>query len=236
MRRTQEHNSFGVACIKISDNAPMRILLVRKRYTYAFAEFVAGKYHSGNDEKIITLLSGMTVEEKIDILSRNFHQLWYRVWLSRRPKKHTTFLICKNKFENAFCMDDGARIRRLINRSAHSKPIWEIPKGRKKNKSESDITCAVREFAEETNIQKKSYRISDNAVRYAFTDAGVRYINTYYVAITRNDVIAQIRFSNDEQIGEVSDIGWFTYSEALALGLSAGALEAIKNCMTIAKR
>lgn len=204
--------SLGVACCRYNGNRP-EILLVCKRYTYAFHIFGHGKYNSGSNSELITLFNGMTVEEKLDILSLNFTHIWYRLWLNSSQRSANYFL-AKNKFESTFVVDGGARLKKLIAKSSNAGKIWEIPKGRKKNKVEPDIHCAVREFYEETGIPKKNYKIFPWATRvYSFVDAGVRYTNHYYLAFTKHNIEPKVDFGMQDQVDEISDIKWMNIDE-----------------------
>lgn len=208
----RERVSLGVACCRFNGVRP-EMLFVCKRYTYAYNVFVHGRYNSTNNAEIISLLSGMTIDEKHDIMSLNFIQIWYRIWLNNTVRNSSYFL-AKNKFESTFVADSGARLHRLISKATHSGKIWEIPKGRKKNKSEQNIHCAIREFHEETRISKGSYRIWVDAMRtYTYVDDGIRYTNQYFLAFTRHNIEPRIDFSAREQIEEVSDIKWMDIEE-----------------------
>jgi 8-oxo-dGTP pyrophosphatase MutT (NUDIX family) len=205
--------SYGIACCRINNGRP-EILLVYKRYTYAFQLFVAGKYNPNNNSSISRLLDKMTVDEKLDILSLNFQQMWYRIFLdSPMMIKSNTYYSAKNKFETAFVPDRGQRIRKLINRSANVNRVWEIPKGRKRAQ-ESDIQSAVREFDEETGINKKQYRIYPWFVRsYSYIDESVKYVNKYFLAIAKTNIEPHIQFNFQEQLNEISDIRWMNIDE-----------------------
>jgi 8-oxo-dGTP pyrophosphatase MutT (NUDIX family) len=208
----RSRKSIGIACCRINNRRP-EILLVCKRYTYAFNEFIHGKYNSSDSAALIALLSGMTVEEKQDILSLNFVQLWYRVWLNG-AQRTANYFVAKNKFESTFVVDSGARLRRLVARSGNSNRIWEIPKGRKKNKSEANIHCAVREFYEETGIPKKNYKIFPEVTRsYSYIDSGTRYTNIYYVALAKYNIEPRINFMLQDQVEEICDIRWMNIDE-----------------------
>ena len=212
-----ERISLGIACCQLNGRRP-EILLVRKRFTYAFNQFIHGKYNSSNNEELISLFSGMTLDEKIDINSLNFMQMWYRVWLNS-PRPTLTFTSAKHKFEKVFATDDGpVRLRRLLACAAHSQRVWEIPKGRRKNKAEADIHCAVREFGEETGIEKKEYSLIPGAQRrYSYIDGGVRYTVTYYFALARHTIIPRVHFGAQGQIDEVAEARWMNIDEIRAV-------------------
>ncbi len=85
VEREQEKRSFGIACCRYNSAAGTpryEVLMMRKRYTYAFFSFVFGKYKKNDDVTILALLNDMTNQEKLDILSRRFDYLWWRIWLT----------------------------------------------------------------------------------------------------------------------------------------------------------
>jgi 8-oxo-dGTP pyrophosphatase MutT (NUDIX family) len=73
--------SAGIACCRYSDKQ-YEVLMVRKRYTHAFATFLFGKYTKSDDDGIVMLFDGMTNQEKLDVCSLRFDVMWYRVWLT----------------------------------------------------------------------------------------------------------------------------------------------------------
>ncbi len=205
--------SIGVACCRISKFGRPEMLFICKRYTYAFNLIAHGRYNEHNKAEMIELLGGTTVDEKLDLLSLNFSQIRYRIYLNK-SQVNQTFFMAKNKFESTFVVDNGVKLRKLIAKSAHSNKIWEIPKGHKLNKSEPDIHCAVREFEEETGITKKSYKLFPGAKKtYSYIDAGVRYTNIYYIAFTRSTAAPRINFNNQDQIDEICDIRWMNIDD-----------------------
>lgn len=202
--------------------------MVRKRYTYAFREFISGWYNS--TASIVRLLNQMTIDEKLDIMSMNFQQMWYRVYLDSPDMARTnTYFVCKNKFENMFFEDGGVRIRALINRSANSDRHWEIPKGRRHGTNESDLQCAIREFEEETGIEKKHYRVLPRFVRhYNFADGGIRYHNKYYLAITFSAIDPRVQFGLREQTRELVDIRWMSIEDIKLIDRSGRLVRQIR--------
>jgi 8-oxo-dGTP pyrophosphatase MutT (NUDIX family) len=189
----------------------MEILMVCKRYTYAFSEFVHGKYAPGNKAVLTNMLDKMTVDEKIDILSLNFDQIHYRIYLNT-PKNPTLFAVAKNKFEMNYVLgDNGEKLKKAIANSRNSERIWEIPKGRKKSKNESDIYCAIREFTEETGIKKCKYKIFPDAVRsYSYFDNGINYENKFYIALMNGNYVPKVSFKRSDQIYEISNVKWLS--------------------------
>ena len=81
----RKKHSYGVALYRynIKKNNRIEILFIKKRYTYHYLSFIIGNYESVKDEKYIKyLFDNMTINEKIDILSLNFANMWYRIWLT----------------------------------------------------------------------------------------------------------------------------------------------------------
>ena len=211
--------SAGVACCRFNDDSKPEILLICKRYTYAFNSFAHSKYSVWDNDELITMFNGMTIDEKVDILSLNFTQIWYRVWLN--APRNSLYYSAKNKYETAFLPDNGARLRRLISKSVNADRIWEIPKGRKNGKNEPDLQCAIREFTEETGIHKKTYKVFPYAKRfYSYTDAHIKYENTYFIAITRYNGAPKVHLGNQTQIDEICDIKWMTIENIRLIDIS----------------
>lgn len=203
----KDKRSVGIACCRFNGSNP-EILMVCKRYTYMYYIFAHSKYNSHSDDELIKMMNGMTIDEKYDLLSLNFMQIWYRIYLNK-PHKSSSYVLAKNKFESTFVIDGGVRLTKLLAKSTSAAKIWEIPKGRKKNKNEPDIHCAIREFKEETGVSKKMYKVFPRATRtYSYVDAGVKYTNTYYFAYAKCVIEPKINFSSKEQIEEIADIKW----------------------------
>ena len=106
--------SYGVIITRISEATRRpEAILVRGRYTDAFSEFVHGRYSSKKLETVARLLDKMSVHERLDVISLNFGQMWYRIWLttSRRDLYNRKF----SKFQASWMRDDGgAALRALV--------------------------------------------------------------------------------------------------------------------------
>jgi 8-oxo-dGTP pyrophosphatase MutT (NUDIX family) len=192
-------------------------LLARRRYTYAYAEFVHGRYLRRPDATLhrnaAKLLEGMTQEELFDIVSLNFEQMWYRIWLSF--DNHELYTKKRLKFLQAFMQDAGGALRRqAMSACARGSLIWEPPKGRRQDAQEGDIQCATRELYEETGIEKGAYRIlPDVTRRTSYVSAGTRYVCTYYLAVANphlaaTDHPARTTLRDLQHMAEVGAVGW----------------------------
>jgi len=192
----------------------LEVLLIKKRYSYGFSEFMLGRYSRKNTDYIIDLINQMTMSERLLIWSLDFKKMWYNMWLGNEidefyHKKYTKFYLSFIKDNN------GTQLRNLLKQAKYvGDLLWEIPKGKKKSAREDDIHCAIREFREETKIPKSGYYLLPNVKRkYSFVSAGVRYIYIYYVAIAMPHLSNSynkpiISLKNLDQIGEVGEIRW----------------------------
>jgi len=92
---------------------------------------------------------------------------------------------------------------------------WGFPKGRR-NQNEKDITCALREFSEETGYTPESVVLIENLYPFEETTMGSNYKsyrNKYYVAYM--DYATSTK-PHKEQTCEVSACEWKTYDDAHA--------------------
>lgn len=193
----QIKKSFGIIITRYNIvSQSYEILMIKKRYTYCFVEFVLGHYSRNNDERLLYLFSNMSHEEKLMILSLDFGKIWFKVWLvdpestygvnnkKFSQEEFARYNNAKKHYERTFLQDSGERLRSLINNSRSVDTIWEIPKGRKQS-VETNIDCAIREVTEETGISSNDYKILyDVDPRYFITvDGVVTYENYYYVAV-----------------------------------------------------
>ena len=95
------------------------------------------------------------------------------------------------------------------------KPEWGFPKGRRDKHNEENLSCACREFEEETGYKKTDYsvlnRIESIEEKMMGTN-GIKYKHIYYLAINNSN---KDHISSDYDIYEIGDIKWFTYNEAM---------------------
>lgn len=201
--------SSGIICCK-DFGTEFRAMMVRKRYTYTYSDFVHG-FWANKDSELLKLFNGMTMEEKKDIYSMSFRTMWNRIWGGKLTHYYG---MCETKFFELVTPDTGKRLRRLIAESVNGETLWEAPKGRKKNAAENDLQCARREFEEETGLDKDDYKVyPQSKVVIDYVDNGVRYINRYYIAYMASDKKVRIDLTNTDQCAELSDIRWMSLAD-----------------------
>jgi len=223
--------SFGIACIRKKQQ--IEILLIKKPVTYHYCEFISGHYYKNDDKHILKLFNNMTYYEKMDILTLKFHIMWFRLHrVNPEPNIFQgNYSMCKqyiqkkNKFETTFLHDGGLRLKRLIGNSNNIDTLWEAPKG-KKNTGELDIDTAIREFYEETLIEKDKYKLLLHIKPYieTYSDFNITYQSIIYFAEAIGDWEPNISFNNNLQTREVACIKWCALENIKYLGIEKTAL------------
>lgn len=229
--------SVGVACVRYNKAGAAEVLLVQKRYSYAYSQFAFGDWGPIKTEGLAAcvkpLLAAMTIEEKLQILSLDFDKIWYRIWL--RDYKPKSYFIVKQKFDKYFINEDGgAALKKWLSDAPHGGEIWEIPKGRR-NRGESEINAAVREFREETLISKEFYQLLIGLkVRDSVTDDGITYVSTYHIALVDKGFEPRISVCSS-QINEIIDIKWCSVNDVLLLK-NERLLRSVRSIFKIVKK
>jgi len=77
--------SIGIVAFTQDDKTnEFKFLMIRRKDTLGFMDFMRGKYSIYNKEYIINLLNEMTVDEKEKLLKYDFHTLWSELWLNNQ--------------------------------------------------------------------------------------------------------------------------------------------------------
>lgn len=187
----------------------IRLLMIRRKDSMSFAEFMRGKYDPNDEPYVATLVKNMTLKEQAGIASEPFELLWKQLWGDDRTS--SDFNPSRDKFNQL----DRVRLMRE-NLSVYTEPEWGFPKGRRM-RGETDMACAVREFGEETNVPREAYTVLKNIV-FEETFMGlnnVRYRHVYFVALlTQPDLVNLNQRMTPMQRREISGIAWKTMAEA----------------------
>ena len=200
-------------------------LMIRRKDTLGFVEFIRGKYPIYNQTYVQRLIDEMTLDEKHRLQTQTFSELWNNVW--------GDYLNSKYQNEEAVSCDrfntlkSGIKLNRnggsyytlntLIANSITqwTEPEWGFPKGRR-NYQEKDIECALREFSEETGYNETRLVVMQNIIPYEeiFMGSNMKtYKHKYYVAYM--PLPDQLPSDAIFQKTEVSKMAWFSYSECL---------------------
>ena len=199
----------------------IKFLLIKRKHSLGYIDFVRGRYKSDNVDGIVFLFQQMTSEEIEKIGSYSIEQLWDDLWIDADKKVlyEREFTKSKQKFERIKSGDGGLTLDYYVKNVAPSWNLaeWGFPKGRR-NKLESDLDCAKREFEEESGFTKDDYVIAtaiEPFVEDFLGTNGVRYKHIYYVAFATTQRVPGINTQNSHQRGEIGDIAFFTYNETL---------------------
>ena len=217
--------SIGIISFRYNSNKQVEYLMIRRKHTLGFIDFMRGKYFVNNKFYILNMLKQMTYYEKEQLNSLEFDVLWANIWgnstLSTQYKHEEN--LSKTKFyslqSGVYCNTDTYNLKQLIDESNEyrwTEPEWGFPKGRR-NFHESDYACALREFNEETGIDTSNLVLIQNVVPYEeiFTGSNYKsYKHKYFLTYMKNSL--SIDMSNYEP-SEVSSMEWKTYEQCMQL-------------------
>jgi 8-oxo-dGTP pyrophosphatase MutT (NUDIX family) len=205
-----------------TENESFRYLMIRRKDSLGYIEFIRGKYPLYNKLYIQNIISEMNVAEKNKILTHHFDTLWRELWgdnlgIQYRGEEHAA----KEKFESIKSGVNSSScvysLKSLVEESMTFwvETEWGFPKGRHNNQ-EKDLLCALREFEEETGYPRNSIKLVQNVIPFEeiFTGSNYKsYKHKYYLGFMEN--ITDVKDSY--QKSEVSKMGWHTYDEAIKL-------------------
>jgi 8-oxo-dGTP pyrophosphatase MutT (NUDIX family) len=218
----QPITSVGIIVFRKNDCGTNEYLLIRRKDSIGYVEFMRGKYNIYSKMYLMNLISEMTLEEKQRILTNDFDTLWKQLWGDDINTQYRgEEKISREKFESLkqgiVINDHEYSIESLISESDTTwiETEWGFPKGRHNNQ-EKDLLCALREFEEETGYSRTTINILQNVVPFEeiFTGSNYKsYKHKYYVAIMENNT----EKNNSYQRTEVSKMEWKTCHESLQL-------------------
>lgn len=218
--------SWGVICYRVKIDFDERIafpefLLVQRKDSIEFVEFVRGRYDLDNTEYLTTLVRGMTSDEQTAIVSKDFAELRARVW-GPPPTNMSTRAsadIAQSERTHARLVSNmGGSLAGLIDMACGvcaPEREWGFPKGRKSS-GEPDITCAVREFVEETGIPDTCIHVHARPPYEEVFDGGdgTLYRHVYFLArLIDMRIPARVPVPGSMQAREIANVRWFKLDE-----------------------
>ena len=203
------------------NNTNDTILLIKRKDTIGYVEFMRGKYDLQNKKYIIKLFELMTEEEKKRLLEVNdFDTLRDMMGMNKnaRPYKNE-YDIAKLKFNDLRDGKFGYNLEAILNETPNiwDEAEWGLPKGRR-HLRESDKDCAIREFKEESGFNDEDFILMENVkpLEEVYTGInGIRYKHIYFFAKCITDKLPSINPDNFAQTTEIGAIGWFFYKDAM---------------------
>lgn len=221
------NTSLGIIIYRIHNNT-LEYLMVCRRNTIGFVQFIRGKYVLNDINYIQKLFDVMTNEEVDAIKNSSFDDLWEILWLDKKYNKTTKkttkdLMYAYDKYSKIYngyeYNNKNINIDYFINRRAtdYYEQEWGFPKGKRNNK-ETNLDTAIREFCEETGIEIKDINFGDRLK--TFSEQYRSYDNTdyraiYYLAEYNGDGELSIDDNKKEQYSEISRLGFYNLDECL---------------------
>jgi len=227
--------SYGVICCrirqdKITGQCFPEYLMVQRKDSLSYVEFIRGKYSIEKKSYIMKLVSNMTPHEREALRTLPFDILWKSLWQADDCKAYQReYAEAKHKFDiirrGYILKNDNNEVYYfdldyIINNTECNlkEAEWGFPKGRR-NINEHDFVCAVREFKEETGIHPKCIKMLRNQKPFEEVFSGtnkIRYKHIYYLGIcfSKDENILLYDPQNKIQSREIKDVRWFDYDTA----------------------
>jgi ADP-ribose pyrophosphatase YjhB (NUDIX family) len=204
--------SYGIICCRFNEKNETEVLMVKKKCTYAFLNFLLGKYKMSDKKGLKHLFNSMTQKEKYSILEYDFDKLW-SLALNRVPQydiKSENYNLYSDKYTKFYkTFNKKNKLFMMLNQSKSAGDIWDYPKGRSKI-NEKPLNTAIREFCEETGASLNDFQLMLHLkpIQQNYKYNNYYYTITYFIAVAKQHWKPRIHFSSYEQMLEVDDICW----------------------------
>ena len=227
--------SYGIIAFKMTQNKEIKYLLIRRKDSLGYVDFIRGKYTYNNMQHILNMLKEMTLDEKKRLCEDEFKSLWNNMWgvnsktggFQRMEEKSSaeklqqlkTGVKVLNKSTNSYSI---VTLKDLIDQTntRWKEPEWGFPKGRR-NHLELDIECALREWEEETGYDRCNIDLVQNLSPFEETFTGSNYKSykhKYYIALfTDNNIELENEGRNKFDKTEVGKLEWKTYEQSKSI-------------------
>lgn len=219
--------SYGIILYhKCNSTGKIKVVMIERKDSLSYIEFLRGKYGSIYNIDYIQLLFNRMSSKEIDqIIKNDFDKLWKDLWIHtetinfRIKKEYAKSKLNFNKIKEGYKINGRSiNFEYLCNnvKNKYSSNEWEFPKGRR-NKYETNKECAIREFKEETNINKDSFNIINNMIPIVEEYEGinnVKYKHVYYIGKSEDEIELEINMKNKDQYTEIKNIEWVSEEES----------------------
>lgn len=228
----------------------VKFLLVQRKYSLGYIVFMKGKWNSNNKEEMINMFIQMTKNEIEGLLEKSesvngFESLWEQFWdisykeskimsdstttttisssssyiYATKKKYDREFNILKKKFELLISATSW-NLKYYCNLVyKYGVPEWGFPKGKREHK-EDNMNCALREFEEETGINKSDLCLLKKVRPLQEDMIGTNkqeYRHLYYIGFTDNIKVVLNPKKHEAHRNEIGDVGWYSYMEVIKL-------------------
>jgi ADP-ribose pyrophosphatase YjhB (NUDIX family) len=220
---TEEVDVIDCSTILVNNDLnDFEYLMIQRIDSFGYIEFMRGKYSIHNYSYLKNIIDEMTVQEKQNILTKPFDELWVSLWgeysgLQYRGEQQLSknkYLHLKHGVEwNGFKYNLESLITSSLTKWETAE--WGFPKGRR-NHQEKDLECAFREFTEETGYNRDCLNQIFNIIPYEETFIGSNvkcYKNKYFLCYMNSDET----YTTGYQKSEVKNMKWLTYDECMKI-------------------
>ena len=198
----------------------LEYLLIRRKHSLGFVDFMRGKYQMHNKDYILSLINKMNMDERNKIIEKDFDELWDYLWgenvgiqyRSEEKISKEKFNTLKEGVFNKINYDMKSLIEECNEKYEESE--WGFPKGRR-NYQEKDLSCALREFEEETGYSRNDLTIIQNLMPFEeiYTGSNYKsYKHKYFLAYIDKDV----EQTKSYQKTEVSKVDWKSFDDCMS--------------------
>lgn len=202
--------SYGVIAFRISPDTQMpEYLMIRRKHTLGYMDFVRGKMPLAHKRYLLQMFNQMSASEKHDLCE-----------LAKTPgechKEKIATLMRGVQSKSGEWYNTTSLVLESNQYGVWSEPEWGFPKG-KRNASESDYACSVREFTEETGFPISMFQhiSTTNSIEEIFVGSNLKTYKHKYLAMfipyQRTTTLNMSGF----QSSEVSAMRWMDYSECM---------------------
>ena len=226
-----------------SASSEIEYLMIRRRDTLGFIDFMRGKYSVYDKSYILNMIIQMTVSEKARLLNDSFDTIWCELWgetLTTEQYRSEEYS-SREKFgmlrSGILMKDDYYTLETLVEMSREH-PMWNVnpdtitqgntetginewefaewgfPKGRR-NYQEKDYECAVREFCEETGFPEKTLIPIKNLLPFDEIFTGSNYKSYKHTYYLTYMPYDASQMPCTVQSSEVSCSEWKSFEECL---------------------
>lgn len=196
-------------------------LLVQRKNSMGFVDLLRGKYcvpswtREQQDACMRTHIQELTCEERELIGRMTFDQIWAYLWIN-----HSSHAF-RREYEAAKKLFYEREVAHHVasEECRYHMTELEVPKGRRQV-TEAPISCAVREFLEESGYQESDIKMLDiRPVVEEFEGTNsIKYRHVYYFCHLRSGAsLPTLDPANEMQAGEIRNLGWFNLRDCEAL-------------------
>ena len=206
----------------------IKFLMISRKNSVGYVEFIRGRYRPEKIDQVIYLFKQMMQNEIDKIkyslsLDNGFEYLWIDFWGTKADSPYLTNDKRVSKMNYDLLKIKGVDgpeldLKYIVStvKAEYSIEEWGFPKGRK-NRYETEIECALREFKEESGYTDDDIKIINEIkplVEIFDGTNGITYKHVYYIAelisnkLPRNNV-------TESQREEIGNIQFLDFTSAL---------------------